>query len=166
MDSIAGDIEEITATIWEALFEPELPLASGGVPDGLGGAVSIVVIDGARRAAVVTMFPTELAERLATSMLGSEAAPTQDEILDAVGELCNMIAGNVKAAVAGPSTLRPPHGAVTLTTAPLLQLPGVREITVVSFTCSGSVFTVSVLAVPKSWPYRSQGGVNDDVTDS
>ncbi len=149
MDSIAGDIEEITATIWEALFEPGLPLTLGGVPEAAGGATSIVVIDGERQAAVVTMFPVNLAARLTAGMLGSPATPTADEIADAVGELCNMIAGNIKGAIAGPSTLRPPHGGMTLTATPSAQLPGSREVAVVPFTCAGSVFTVTVLLVPE-----------------
>lgn len=150
MNSITRDIEEITGDIWQALFDPELPLTVGGDASDEAGAACVVVIDGIRQAAVITRFPTALAATLTASILRSQQVPTEAEILDAVGELCNMIAGNIKTAIAGPSALRPPHGAIGLTAAPPDPLPGAREVAIVPFTCDGSVFTVTVLLVPTS----------------
>jgi chemotaxis protein CheX len=44
---------------------------------------------------------SQAATRIATRMLGPEIANSKDQVCDALGELCNMVAGNFKNKLAG-----------------------------------------------------------------
>jgi chemotaxis protein CheX len=59
---------------------------------GLAGKVCGVMSVRCGRDAAVT---------IASTMLGDNSADSQDSVMDALGEICNMVAGNFKAKIAG-----------------------------------------------------------------
>lgn len=102
-DALEAEIEDIAATLWATLFDvPLLPGPAGPIEPApmVTGCVQIV---GAWRGAVTLQVPLPLARNLAEQMLQPEEPPTIADVRDAVGELANVIGGNVKALFPGPS---------------------------------------------------------------
>jgi chemotaxis protein CheX len=62
-----------------------------------GGDVSAVIgLTGGVRGAVIISMQKELAIKLTNILTGAEYTQVDDDVLDAVGEIVNIIAGNVK----------------------------------------------------------------------
>ena len=137
-----ADIEEITQSIWTTLFE--VPIERGG-DDAIGAesVTSIVHIEGAWHGAVVLRCPMQLAVTLTSVMFQSASEPGFDEVRDALGELANMLAGNLKALLPEPSTLSLP--AVALGSDYEFGVSGTKIITTVPFTCVGQPLVVLVV---------------------
>ena len=152
MTQIEADIEDITQTIWGTLFD--LPL-SGARASPLGpealltGCVQIV---GGWRGAVMLQCPMSLAVTLTEQMFRSGSAPSVDDVRDALGELTNVIGGNVKALFPGPSQLSLP--AVAVGSDYDLGVVDASAVTV-AFTCDGQPLTVTLF----------EGGRNGDPGD-
>ncbi|MEZ4331016.1 MAG: chemotaxis protein CheX [Myxococcota bacterium] len=67
---------------------------------------SEVRIQGAWNGSVSLAFPRETAERIAAGMLDAKPGELADEeVRDAVGEMANILAGNLKAMLPQPSSL-------------------------------------------------------------
>jgi CheY-specific phosphatase CheX len=143
MAAIDADITEITRTIWATLFE--LPLEDGDTaPLGPESTVtSCIQIDGAWHGAVVLQCPLTLARTLTAAMFQADAAPELDEIFDALGELANMLGGNVKALLPGPSRISLP--AVAVGSDYQLSVVGTSAVTSLAFSCDGHPLRVTLL---------------------
>jgi len=81
--------------------------------------VATVTFEGARAGALSVAFPARLLPVLAANVLGEEDVPSDAMQYDALGELANIICGNVLPALdpCGKYSLGPPsvvHGPVTL----------------------------------------------------
>jgi chemotaxis protein CheX len=141
--AIDDDIKDIARTIWSTLFE--LPLEDGdAAPLGPESTVtSCVQIDGAWQGAVVLQCPLTLALTLTAAMFQADAAPEIDEVHDALGELANMLGGNVKALLPGPSRISLP--AVAVGSDYQMSVVGTNTVTSVSFTCDGHPLRVTLL---------------------
>jgi chemotaxis protein CheX len=141
---LEADLEEITRTLWSSLFDLSLittPVLGLGAGPVVTGCIQIV---GAWRGAVVLRCPLPLAQTLADQMFQGESASTSEEIRDAVGELTNVIGGNIKALFPGPSQLSLP----TVTIGADYEL-GVLEsspLAAAGFVCDGQPLVVSLLA--------------------
>jgi chemotaxis protein CheX len=103
-DGIAAVVESVFAELLD--LPAARPTAS---PSGASGPVlrASVRISGAWQGVVVVDCPEELARRTAAAMWGGQPQD-QTQIADAIGELANMIAGNVKVLLPGPSRLSLP----------------------------------------------------------
>lgn len=120
-------------------------------PGGSGGVMSFVGLTGAECVGTGSLHcESEAACRLASRFLMSEFESVDDEVLDAFGELANMIVGNFKNEVEqhmGPMGLSVPtviHGR-NFTTRSL----GREEWTVVPFLCGGDRLSVKICLKPK-----------------
>jgi chemotaxis protein CheX len=137
---LEAEIDDITRTIWGTLFDLALNAAR---PSPLGpesvvtGCVQIV---GRSRGAVMLRCPMSLACTLAEQMFRAGSAPSLDDVRDALGELTNVIAGNVKALLPGPSQLSLP--AVAVGSDYDLEVVDAGDVTTVSFTCDGQPLMV------------------------
>ena len=136
------DIREIAVSIWETLFT--IPLEDGVLGDGLGDPVvtGCVHIDGSWHGAVMLQYGEGLASLLAGQLFRSEA-PVSEEILDTIGELTNMLAGNIKALLPQPSGISLPTVAIGADYA--LTVMGTRVINAVAFRCGDLPLLVTVL---------------------
>jgi chemotaxis protein CheX len=100
-------VRGITEEAWSALVGDEeflVPLP-GGLPDD--AVSSWVEIVGPWNGAVVLTCGRSTAAELTRCMLAEHAPPVLDgeDIEDALGELANVVGGNVKAVLPGPSVL-------------------------------------------------------------
>ena len=107
----AETVQSIAQEAWSALIgEDELlvPLP-GGLPDD--SVSSWVEVVGPWTGVVVLTCGRSTAEELARGLLAEHAPPVLDaeDIEDALGELANVVGGNVKAVLPGPSVLGLPE---------------------------------------------------------
>src|SRR4051794_2867879 len=138
-----SDIEDIMTTIWSTLVDvPIEPGGESGASDD-STVTGIVHIDGAWHGAVVVRCPLALAALVTTSMFQCDDEPTVDEIRDALGELTNMVAGNVKALLPAPSAISLPT--VAFGKQYEISVVGTRRVANVAFTSKSYPLVVSVV---------------------
>jgi chemotaxis protein CheX len=104
-------VQGIAEEAWSALVGDEeflVPLP-GGLPEN--AVSSWVQIRGPWTGAVVITTGWATGEELSTAMLKEHAPPVLDaeDIEDALGELANVVGGNIKAVLPGPSSLGLPE---------------------------------------------------------
>ena len=104
-----ADIEDVVRSVWNSLFD--LPLDRSGAqgtpdPDALNGRVRI---DGAWAGALDVECSWELALELAGQMMREAGSPSADDVCDGLGEIANMVAGNVKALLPQPARISLPE---------------------------------------------------------
>jgi chemotaxis protein CheX len=102
-------ITDLTQEIWSAFLsehpEPLLPSDASG-----GDIVSAVDIAGGWNGTVCVACSTLAARHLTAALFGmTDDEITDLEIVDAVGELANVVSGNIKGLVPGPSVLSLPR---------------------------------------------------------
>lgn len=115
-EDLAALVEEIWASLVDVETEPLVPVADVRATEPLTDRWSgQVVVDGDWRGIVRVDVAVPMAEALAARMLGGTPGPADLE--DAVGELANMIGGNVKSLVPGDGTLSLPAAGHPLPTA-------------------------------------------------
>jgi chemotaxis protein CheX len=113
--------------------------------------VSILGFAGAWSGAGCVSCSSELARKIAASMLMAEYDSVNDDVLDAIGEITNMVIGNFKDAAA------PMLGQLGLSTPTVIfgrnfrarNLNG-QVWTAVPFECDGEIFEVKVCLAPTS----------------
>lgn len=145
MTDIEQDIPEIAYSIWETLFSFPLAPAEAGSPptQGSGGLTGCVQIDGAWNGAVLLECPTALARQLAGELFRTAGETTAEEVRDTIGELTNMLAGNIKALLPEPSRISLP--AVAEGGDYDLRIMGTEPVGRVAFSCAGEVLVVTLL---------------------
>jgi chemotaxis protein CheX len=102
-----SDVQMVVEEVWSTFLGYEDPLLPGmpGVLDA--GWSAAVTVSGAWEGVVSVELPGGMAEEVTRRMLGVDETPDED-VADAVGELVNMIGGNVKSLMPGPSALSLP----------------------------------------------------------
>ncbi|PPK93108.1 chemotaxis protein CheX [Kineococcus xinjiangensis] len=97
---------QIVMQMWDSFFSTVEPPYPAFEPIGAEGPVlcASVSISGARPGLVTVTVPQATASALAAVMLQEEALP-EDEVHDALGEVANIVAGNVKALVPDAGSL-------------------------------------------------------------
>lgn len=145
MTDIEQDIPEIAFSIWETLFSLPLVTAEPGaqLAEGASGLTGCVQIDGAWNGAVLLECPSALARQLSHELYRPEGQTTAEEVRDTIGELTNMLAGNIKALLPEPSRISLP--AVAEGDDYDLRVMGTQPVARVVFSCADEVFVVTVL---------------------
>ena len=143
MDKLDTDIEEVAVSIWSAMFGESLSLTPGGEMGTDHFVTSFIAISGAWTGAVIAQFPAPLAATLTAALYDSPSEPTLDDIRDALGEIGNILAGNIKALMPEPSGLSLP--AVAFGSDYAVTVAGAATRATCAFTCDGQVFAVTVL---------------------
>jgi chemotaxis protein CheX len=106
-----ADVQAVAEQVWSSFLGGEDPLLPrvGDVDLGEGASWSAAVsISGGWEGTVTVELTAATAETLAGTMLGIEGPLDDDDVADAVGELANMIGGNIKGLMPGPSVLTLP----------------------------------------------------------
>jgi CheY-specific phosphatase CheX len=144
--TVIGAIEAATQEVFslmigvevsKTLDPPLITLDSGSICSGF-------TLSGALRGFASVSYSMALAQWITAQMLSEESAGSEQQVLDASGEVANMIVGNVK------NTLENHLGAIQISTpeVTIVERPPEPESagppTAVSFRCRESVFTVSI----------------------
>lgn len=118
----AEDLCELVSAVWTSFLGDELFAAIDGVgADHSHDVVASVSISGAWHGHLLIATSVTTAEAVARLMFGMEDEPVgTEETADAVGELANIIGGNVKSMLPEPSSLSLPQVVIGAT---LLSLP-------------------------------------------
>jgi chemotaxis protein CheX len=103
----AADVQMVVEEVWTSFLGTEDPHVVGTPADLRAGWSAAVTVTGAWEGMVSVELPTTMAEEVCRRMLGVEDTVDED-VADAVGELVNMIGGNVKSLMPGPSVLSLP----------------------------------------------------------
>ncbi|HET7690405.1 MAG TPA: chemotaxis protein CheX [Nocardioidaceae bacterium] len=140
------DVLSIAGEVWTSFIGPDEPLVPAGeeaFPVAWSGAVSVT---GDWSGMVVVEMPEHCAVAATSRMLMIDE-PSQADVSDAVGELVNMVGGNVKCLLFGENSLSlpvvalgrvtPPGDAVEVCRADLQWSEGPLRITVHSVAQSG-----------------------------
>jgi chemotaxis protein CheY-P-specific phosphatase CheC len=142
-----NDLRQLTGAIWESTLGLEVQPIPG--PDLSGQEASTLIgrvqITGAWLGTVLLECSRELARKVARAMFGLDAEdPTGDQIRDALGEITNMTAGNLKSLVGGHC-----HLSIPQVTERVVEPPAALEDAVLTrqaFDCQGELLVVTILA--------------------
>jgi chemotaxis protein CheX len=147
MQQYKPELVEITERVWDSLFDVPLVPRDPGDPLGRssGRAISgCVHITGAWEGAVTLHCSETLAKLVTGAMFEMEPAEaSDDDVRDALGELANMVGGNVKALLPEPCRISLP--AVADGADYRLSVPGTFPVTAVTWTCGGEPLMVRLL---------------------
>ena len=146
MNQIGRDsLTDAVRTVWSATLGLEAePVTHDQGRQHAGRLSGSVRISGGWAGAVVLECPPTLAREIAALIFGvGPAEATDEQVQDSIGELTNIIGGNVKALLPGPSRLSLPD---------VDECPGddarehdsPRVVACLGFTCGGAGFRVTV----------------------
>ncbi|WGX97855.1 chemotaxis protein CheX [Nocardioides sp. L-11A] len=108
------DVLAVAEDVWMALLGEDGMLVPRAVPTGTpfdtAAWSAATTISGGWQGVVTVELAEALARRLTVRMLAlpADQTATDSDVADAVGELVNMVGGNVKSLMPGPSTLSLP----------------------------------------------------------
>jgi chemotaxis protein CheX len=137
-------IVAITQDVWSSFTGTAIGSASEEVALDAGDVtVGRVAVTGPWQGCVLLACPTQLARSAASAMFDLPAERlTDDEVADALGELTNMVAGNIKSLLPGPSRLSMPT--VMVSASSTVRMPHAVLVNTVSLACEGLPLTVSI----------------------
>jgi CheY-specific phosphatase CheX len=105
----AVQIHQVTQTVWSTVLGLKIQPTKVAPPEAERFVIGKVSISGAWRGAVTVGCSAELARSVAASMFALlPGAASLEEIRDAVGELTNMVGGNIKSLMKGDCRLSVP----------------------------------------------------------
>ncbi|MBI5537707.1 MAG: chemotaxis protein CheX [Deltaproteobacteria bacterium] len=139
-----SDVVQIVEAVWSSTLDMQFERTTLTVPSAEPTMTSIVQMTGLWQGAVTLRCLPELAGRIAAAMFGtapSEASP--DEVRDALGEVVNMIAGNLKIHLPAGCQLSLP--AVVEGREYRVGVPGTSVLIQLSLATDGHPFMVGVL---------------------
>jgi chemotaxis protein CheX len=119
------------------------------VPDGVVTMTGIIQFTGSWEGALMVECPVGLVQAVTGAMFGAEPGAVSDgDMVDALGEVANMIGGSLKAVAGTPVQISLPT--VVRGQAYTMSVPGGRLLCRALLECDGSEFAVAV--------YESGGG--------
>ena len=142
------EILGITRDVWESFTGRTVARADDQLrPEGGDVTVGCVTVTGEWQGNVLLACPAQLARMAASAMFDLPAEQLDDgQVADALGELTNMIGGNIKSLIPGPSRLSMPT--VTVGAPSTVPAPGATLLGAVSLACEGLPLTVSIWRMP------------------
>lgn len=144
MNFLENEVRQYTDFVWSSILEAETQLFHGKFDlHQEGNAIGSVQITGAWKGLVVLCLNRELANQVTEKMfLLEKGKTTHHEISDAVGELTNMIGGNIKALLPQPSCLSVP---IVVLNGQHIQFPCTKTVGQNVFESNGQPFMISIL---------------------
>lgn len=140
------DLSTIAEQVWSSYLDPEgtAPLLPFPAPRQLVEVSASVSVAGAWRGHVVLSCSSTASKNAAAALLGVDFDEvTAEDIADALGELANIIGGNIKSLLPEPSALSLPH--VLLGRVDSEHWPAVKEICQLSGSWQDEMVCISVL---------------------
>ncbi|MFP3906708.1 MAG: chemotaxis protein CheX [Acidimicrobiales bacterium] len=138
-------IHEIVNEIWEAMLGLDVAPASAVAPSAGREIYAAVQVTGGWEGAVIIECTEDAAQQFAVAMLGLDGEdPAEGDVHDVMGELANMVGGNLKGAVGREAELSLPT--VVVGAELDLAVPGATVASRESFVAGGASFTLVVMA--------------------
>jgi chemotaxis protein CheX len=97
----AGLLQQAAQEVFELMLASRLTIVQEPVAEEALDVTSMVGLAGQLCGVVSVRCTSKSAARMAAKMLGLENDPSGPEMWDAVGEVCNMVAGNFKNKLSG-----------------------------------------------------------------
>ena len=143
-DDVAQIVQEVFSSMLGLDIEPaEIEIENAGA--AVAGSVGV---SGATDCLISMEMQEEAARAVAGAMFGLEAPDvSDDDIADAVGELTNMVGGNIKSLLPEPSTLSLP--VVAQGKSPTLRVPGGKPLLEASYVSDGFPLNLTVWNRPQ-----------------
>lgn len=135
------DVTQFMETIWDSILH--LPLVSAAPRDWSSSPcmVAIVRISGAWQGEAILACRPTFAERAASIMFSTDVKSLTDiDVTDALAELANIVGGQVKSLVVGPSKLSLP----CLDDVKHFGVPHGQELMRMSFECEGEPLLITI----------------------
>ncbi len=137
------DIAAIVSLVFTTTLDVEVEAAEGPPPSGGEVASSLVGITGNWDGAVIVACERALAVRFARAMFGiSDEEVGESDINDALGELVNMIGGNLKSMLPPPCHLSLPT--VVAGREYRVRLPGAKVVRELDFAANGARLRIAI----------------------
>lgn len=103
MPELDAELDQTVEMIWCTMFPSSLALTPGTPTNPADCVTGFVMIEGAFDGVVLLRCPARLAATLTDAMFDTSGDPSADDVRDAVGEITNMLAGNIKTVLPHPS---------------------------------------------------------------
>lgn len=139
------DVVAIVNEVWSSMLGlPVEPLDLEERPKIEGPAVSgSVGVSGATDCLICVEMDAAAARQFGATMFGlAEDEASDDDISDAVGELTNMVGGNIKSLLPEPSSLSLP--VVAQGNSPTLKVPSAKKLLDSTYVCGEHLLAVTV----------------------
>jgi chemotaxis protein CheX len=157
-----SEVQRVLASIWSSIFQLDIRPLSENPPEHDHPAITaFVLVGGAWEGAVMVQCAAALARRSAARMFDvPEDELSREMVNDALGELANMLGGNVKSFIPGACRLSLP--AVVNGRDHSVAIPGSRMVKRLAFVSEGDDVLVSLLErdpsalEPVTLHYRSE----------
>ena len=146
MDTVETQIGQIAQDVWLSMLGVEIQPAppDAAIDASVRSMSGCVHISGAWEGSVVLSCVAELAHQATEAMFGLEpGAASTEEVHDTIGELANMIGGNVKALFPAPSQLSLPS--VSEGTGLEMSIPGARSLNQLALESEGKLLFIRLL---------------------
>jgi chemotaxis protein CheX len=145
----AEQIIGIAQEVWTSFLDMEIaPHPLGADAPALDGPTltGCVHVTGEWQGSVFLQCSAELSVAAAEAMFAAEPGSlSAEEISDALGELTNMIGGNIKSLLPAPSTLSVPSVAEGVSYT--VRVPGAHLVDSVALVCAAGLLTISIWKV-------------------
>lgn len=137
----ADDLEVITREVWTSFLDGDpAGLVAGGDPPTGEQITGCVHLSGAYTGSIMLQCSPPAARDAAAALFSiAPGDVTQTEVIDAIGEIANMVGGNVKSMLPGPSLLSLP-----LVVQGVLSVPGAQVVRAVQLIWRTEPLTVSL----------------------
>jgi len=136
------EIRQFVTDIWSTFLNMKVsPTETPFKPKGNGNTLAgCVQVTGEWQGSVTLYAPKEIGKKVAATMYGLDEAEVVDkQVQDVIGELTNVLAGNIKSILPAPCSISLPCVAITDFN---LHHPGSEMLTAVNFDCEGLAFLV------------------------
>jgi chemotaxis protein CheX len=158
-DAIRASTDEVFSTMVGLSVVAGPPTIEQQPPSAQSGTVALIGLAGGWSGTGCVACSATLACKLAGQFLSTKYEAVDDEVLDALGEIANMIIGNVKGA------LEEPLGPMGLSSPTIIygrnlhtRSARVHDWTVVPFDCGEERMFVQVCIAPMPEPTRRRAG--------
>ena len=137
------DIEQTVRAIWDAMLDLPLERIDPQSCPCDPSITAVVVLDGDFDGAIQIGCGRAMALRITQAMFANDEQPSTEDISDALGEVANMIAGNLKSAFPGHTSVGLPI--VAFRTDYKLAIPGARQVGLVCYLSDGESLRVALM---------------------
>ena len=137
------DLREIADQVWKAYLDPDgvRPLIPGGIPASGTEVSASVSLTGAWDGHVLVSCSAEAARHAAAAFLSMESAEVgTEDMTDVMGELANIVGGNVKSMLPAATAVSLPH----VVNGANNRFPTTRQICELSGTWLDEPFSISM----------------------